>query len=246
MESRFFANFPVHLLGCLLNCLLCQLVWGQQTPDAELISALDLDAPNMGKVKAAVQAGDLKIIQQAYLDYRRTGCPSRWTLMPSDQPVAAVAKDDPLGDDVAAHTIHNFWYETPPKIARLGPQINWYAHLLPADDPGYLSRYWVSCVMARTHFWAQLANAYWKTRDEKYARAWVDQLYDFAARVPMDRNPDERVNLYWNPLSAAIRMHDTWPYAYVHFRDSPSFTPKAQWIYSQQVRSHALVLLDGL
>jgi hypothetical protein len=216
------------------------------TTDDYLLTAFDLNAPGMEKVKAAVQTHDLKAAQVAYLDYRRTASPAKWKLMPSDQPSSALAKDDPLGDDVAAHKIHNLWYDAmQPKIADMGADFDWFHNPLPPTDPNYTTN-WMGCVISRTQFWENLASAYWKTRDEKYARAWVEQLQSFATKVPLDYNLNEGQNFHWSPLSAANRMFESWPYAYYHFLNSPSFTPEANWLYTKQIRDHALNLMAGL
>jgi hypothetical protein len=159
------------------------------TTDDYLLTAFNLDAPGMEKVKAAVQARDLASAQAAYLDYRRTASPAKWKIMPSNQPAAAVERDDPLGDDVAAHKIHNLWYDAmQPKIADMGANFEWFHNPLPPTDPNYTTN-WMGCVISRTQFWENLADAYWKTRNEKYAQAWVWQLQRFATKVPLDYDP---------------------------------------------------------
>jgi len=55
---------------------------GPLTTDAEMIAELNLDAPGMDKVKAAVQSGKLPAIEAAYLDYRQHISTAKWTNMP--------------------------------------------------------------------------------------------------------------------------------------------------------------------
>jgi hypothetical protein len=216
------------------------------TTDDYLLTAFDLNASGMEKVKAAVDAHDLKGAQEAYLDYRRNASPAKWKIMPSNQPAAAVEKNEPIADDVAAHKIHNSWYDAmQPKIADMGADFDWFHNPLPPTDPNYTTN-WMGCVISRTQFWEQLADAYWKTQDEKYARAWIEQLESFAKKVPLDYNLNEGQNYHWSPLSAANRMFESWPFAYYHFLKSPSFTPAANWLYTKEIRDHALNLMGGL
>jgi len=240
----------------LLLVLVCGKAWAGKadpggpsaTTDDYLMTAFDLGAPGMEKVKAAVEAKDLAAAQKACLDYRRTASPAKWMIMPSNQPARAFSKSEPLADDVAAHKIHNLWYEAvQPKIAYVGPDFDWFHNPFPPADPRSAANWhgWLG-VIARTQFWEQLAYGYWMTQDEKYARAWVEQLESFASKVPLDFTNNDQRNFYWNPLAAANRMFESWPYAYYHFLDSPSFTPEANWIYTKEIRDHALILLAGL
>jgi len=217
------------------------------TTDAYLMNAFDLDAPGMEKVKAAVQAGDLAAVEKAYLDYRRTASPARWKIMPSAQPAKPIATDDPVADDTAAHRIHNFWYDMQPKVADMGVggDFQWFRNPLSPSDPNYTNN-WMSCVISRTQFWEVLGDAYWKTQNEKYAQAWVEQLESFARDVPLDYTKNDDQNYEWSPLDAANRMFESWPYAYYHFLNSPSFDPEANWIYTKEIRDHASLLMAGL
>lgn len=216
------------------------------TSDDEALASLDLDFPGMEAVKSAAGVHDLTAVKRAYLDFRRTASRAKWKIMPADQPATAVAAKDAIADDVVVHRIHNSWYDAMvPKVADMGADFDWFHNPLPPSDPNFTNN-WMGCVISRTQFWEQLGTAYWKTRDEKYARAWVEQLQSFAAKVPVDFNPNEGVNYHWSPLSAAVRMQDSWPFAYYHFRDSPSFTPAAQWAYLKEIRDHARILIQGL
>jgi hypothetical protein len=213
------------------------------TTDAEAIAALNLDAPGMDKVKTAVLGGDLAAIQRAYLDYRRTSNPAKWRIMPSDEP-AATAVDDPAGDKVCEHILSGFPDFTPAEFS-MGNNFNWTANPVWHGDPGFTDE-WTYRIVSRTPFWEKLADAYWRTHDEKYAAAWVDQLEDFAAKNPVNEDGRYgRVQL-WRTLDSAIRMHESWPYAYAHFLNSPSFTPEANWLYLKLILDHATYLVNQL
>lgn len=232
-------------------------VWPVMT-DAELLASLDLDTPGLEKVKAAAATGDMNAVKAAYLDYRRTACPVRWTLLtklygppqtapplilPAPAPRQAVATDDPAADKILAHQLPGGGYAGGHKLVDMGKDFNWTYNPLPRSDPAF-SDEWTYGV-ARMPFWETLSSAYWNTLDEKYAAGWVGQMEDFVAKnaVPVDTKTGTTV---WRTLEAGIRMAFTWPNAYFHFLNSPSFTPDAQWIYLRSVHDHAQKLQWGL
>src|SRR3984957_21232408 len=141
---------------------------GPVTSDQQAIASLDLSAPGMDKVAAAVQSGNLQAIQSAYLDYRRTATAAQWTVKPSDQPVRAVSGTDPIGEEISRHFIRNFFHDFKPAGADMGADFNWTYNPVPKGDPSYTDE-WTWSAISRTQFWNKLADAYWKTRNEKYA-----------------------------------------------------------------------------
>jgi len=217
--------------------------------DDELLAALNLDAPGMEKVKAAVQAGgktiDWNAVQSAYLDYRRTTCPVRWSFTPADKPAHPTEKDDPAGDQVLLHHIHNDYHFPMPEFVDMGKDFNWTFDPVPRNSPAY-SDEWTYGPVGRTEFWRLLASAYWMTGDEKYAKGWVDSLQDFAAKNPMHYDALPGIPTLWRPLDSAIRISISWPNAYYHFLQSPSFTPQANWLYLKLNYEHAQLLLHDL
>ena len=218
---------------------------GPVTTDTEIIAELNLETAGMGSVKAAIQTRNLGQIQQAYLDYRRHSSPARWKIMPSDQPAQAVAQSDDAGDQVAAHNVTRDVYHYGPPRTFMGSDFNWLYNPVAPTEPSFSNEF-TYCVVARTEFWQHLADAYWKTRNEKYAQAWVEQLLDFAAKNPMNTDSWQGKATLWRTLDAATRMDVSWPYCYFHFRDSASFTPQVQWVYLKLMRDHALRLVEGL
>ena len=222
---------------------------GPVTTDAEIIAALNLDMPGLEKVKTAVQAGDISAAKAAYLDYRRTASPAKWQIMPSEEPATPVETDDPAADAICEHLIPNNTQLKYPKATDMGRDFDWYYNPLPKTDPNY-SQSFTWQVIGRTEFWTQLANAYWSTHDEKYAAEWVNEMEDFVAKVPLPP-ASENTGLadppsIWRGLEVSVRMYESWPYAYFHFLNSPSFTPDAQWIYLKSVYEHGAFLAREL
>ncbi len=199
----------------------------------------------MEKVKAAAEAGDMPATQKAYLEYRRHVAGGKWRVMPADMPTHASASDDPIGDEILRHHIRNFFYGFSPREADMGKDFNWTFNPVNPKSEEF-SFEWTYCAISRTQFWEKLADAYWKTRNEKYAREWANEVEDFAVKNPRNHELEAGEVSMWRTLDASIRMSESWPYAYSHFVDSPSFSPAAQWTYLKLIRDHAILLEDGL
>ncbi len=218
--------------------------------DSDLLALLNLDLPGLEKVKAAATASgdggqiDWKALESAYLDYRRTASPARWNVMPQDKPAHPTKKDDPRGDEVLAHHIRN-GYGFQPAEADMGKDFDWTFNPVPRSNPAYTEE-WTNCAISRCEFWEALASAYWQTGDEKYAAGWVDQLQDFAAKNPLHFDTVKGVPNLWRSLDSAERISISWPDAYFHFLQSPSFTPEANWLYLRLNYEHAKLLMHVL
>jgi hypothetical protein len=142
------------------------------TSDTEIIGQLNFDTPGMEKVKAAVQSGNIRAAELAYLDYRRHISQAKWLVSPSDEPAQPVASDDAEADLVIAHKIRPTSNgDSLPKLVDMGKDFNWTYNPVSPKEPGYTDE-WTYCSVSRVPFWEILANAYWKTHDERYA-AWV-------------------------------------------------------------------------
>jgi len=215
------------------------------TSDAEMLQAFDMSAPGMDGVKTAAERDDLAGVETAYLQYRRELKSPRWYQMPSDMP-PATARDDAIGDEILGHLIRDYAYGNfGRRPVHMGADFDWTYNPVPPTDPSY-SDEWTWCAISRMQFWRKLADAYWKTHDEKYAQEWVKELFDFAAKEPLtDAGRGGQISL-WRTLDASIRANETWPYAYYHMIDSPAFTPDAQWTYVKLIRDHAMLLERAL
>jgi hypothetical protein len=218
---------------------------GPVATDEQALAELNLDAPGMQKVKAAAQGSDMTAIQAAYLDYRRTACPAKWKVMPSDEPATATEQTDVPGDEICAHYIRKFQYDFPFPGADMGKDFNWTYNPLPKTDPAYTVE-WTDCAISRTGFWEKLGEAYWKTHNEKYAIEWVAQLEDFVAKNPLNHDAVNGAPSMWRTLDAAGRVGGSWPNTYYHMLNSPSFDAKAQWIYLRSTLDHVTLLTNGL
>ena len=218
------------------------LTAGPLTTDEQAIAALDVDAKGLEKTKAALQSHDIDAAKQAYLEYRRTACPVRFTIAPQDKPKVAVESFDAVGNEIGHHFIRNS-YGFNPLSGDMGEPFDWKANPVPRSSPDFTFE-WTYCIISRTGFWKDLANAYWKTLDEKYARTWAEQFLDFVAKNPASDNPS--AGSMWRTLDSSERMYDSWPYCYAHFLNSPAFTPQVQWMYLRSILDHVNILKAGL
>jgi hypothetical protein len=213
--------------------------------DAEILRDLNLDFAGMEKVKVAALSMDMAAIQKAYLEYRRKFSTAKWTKMPDDMPAVATATNDQIGDEILQHHIRNSFYNFSPHQADMGRQFNWTYNPVDRHSQQF-SDEWTYCAISRTQFWEQLADAYWKTHNEKYAEEWVVELEDFAVKNPREGQSSNGAPSLWRTLDASIRMSESWPYTYYHMLNSPAFTPHAQWTYLMEMREHASLLEGGL
>ena len=76
----------------------------------------------------------------------------------------------------------------------------------------------------RMNFWMDLAAAYEETKDEKYAKAFNDQLYSWVATAGKHSDDWNAPGSVWRTIEAGLRMMYSWCLGFETFRTSPSFT----------------------
>lgn len=97
----------------------------------------------------------------------------------------------------------------------------------------------------RMMHWRDLAEAYRKTRDEKYARAFARQLSDWLAQtggVPPEKEYN-RVGSPWRTIEEGIRLFSSWCIAFEEFRASPSVSDELLLAFVRSARAQAKHLL---
>jgi heparan-sulfate lyase len=140
----------------------------QRLPPSEVLTKLDLDRPGLEAVKAAVAKGDQPRALAELLRYYRGMFPP-----PTTEVTNTPAKFE-VADDICRHVFQWASY----KPADYGTNIDWTIN--PADDIE-----WVA-VMYRFYWADDLTKAYEVTRDDKYARAFVELTTDWIAKHPLD------------------------------------------------------------
>ncbi|SFU64685.1 heparan-sulfate lyase [Porphyromonadaceae bacterium KHP3R9] len=111
-----------------------------------------------------------------------------------------------------------------------GDDIDWGARPVPDDE-------WV-WQLNRMYFWNAMDRAYWHTGDERYARAWGEQLIDWVRKNPYD----EEHSYAWRSIETGIRGN-SWCELYQRFIDSPSFTPEVLIHFLNSLHDHATLLM---
>ena len=111
-----------------------------------------------------------------------------------------------------------------------GKDINWHTNPYPDQE-------WV-WQLNRMYFWASMARAYWNTGDEKYARAWCDQLTDWIRKNPRDGHHQYA----WRSIEAGSRGA-SWIALFQRFVDASAFRPAILVAFLNSCYDHASFLM---
>ncbi len=151
-------------------------------------------------------------------------------------------------EDVLVHANlvleHKFWFNTENDLEQIDDPIS-YDEIIdweykPGDDQEYVWQF------NRHRCFITLGQAYQYTKDERYAKCYVELLTSFIKDNPFDcENPehDHRRNTTWRILEAGFRG-EYWTKAYAYFKDSPSFTEEVKALYEESLHAHAKYLIS--
>lgn len=202
--------------------------------DRMLFNALDLGREELRDVKAALDGSDTTRAKVALVAHFRARA----------KPVGPELSPDGSASGLrAANEICDHVFRlagcSPTRLERV---IQWN------EDPHHYDQW---AIALNRHFqWVTLGRAYAATKDEKYAREFVEQLNSWVQAMPV------RIGSYYlegpflergrTPLSldAGIRMAQTWWLAFCYFKDSPSFDVEAQFRMLRSFLDHAHYLMD--
>jgi heparan-sulfate lyase len=217
--------FPLALLLPLAAASAAQ----RKGPDVNaLLDRLDLDRPGLEAVKAA--AGNPDRAAAELLAYFRARTSVKHPVERSNKRKkrGRYAGQGALkvADDALKHIFISQRSYGPHFV---GKDIDWSTKPVPDNE-------WL-WQLHRMSFWHAMARAYWNTGDEKYAKAWCEQLVDWVQKNPNDGEHDYA----WRPIEAGIRGH-SWMSHYQHFLDSPHFTPDVLVTFLQSCHDHAAFL----
>ena len=112
------------------------------------------------------------------------------------------------------------------EIVHFSGEIEW--NKMPKNDPEWIFQ------LNRMRFWICLGQAYAITHDEKYARAFADQLLDWIKRVPHVSENEK----CWRTIEAGIRMCN-WLKAMCYFEGSAAITDDVMKCFIASVAEHA-------
>jgi len=193
------------------------------TPDKELdlFNALDLSLPALAPVRKAVTQGNIAAARHELAHYFRQRTNVPWKFDPHHPD-----KNTPFNKEAAADAVRGrvkpanlpVWANFP------DGRIDWLYNETfhqpgVAPNPGWQ---WQLC---RMDFWNDMAAAYRATGDEKYARAWVQQLRSFIIQCPPPvEKPAPSAPSAWQPIDTGVRNLAAWPDSYFSFVLSPSIS----------------------
>ncbi len=144
--------------------------WGVQLkglPPDQVFSKLDLNRPGLEPVKAAVDQGDQRQALGELLRYYRGKYPPQ-------APQGKSSQRFPQADRICRHVFQWGPYEA----VDYGAEVDWARD--PVNDIE-----WVAA-MYRFYWAGDLTRAYLATRDDKYARAFVELTTDWIAKHPLE------------------------------------------------------------
>lgn len=146
--------------------------------------------------------------------------------------VIVVLDSEPPGNVAAAEKVlqHKFDYtKGPGKKGTLdfGTKIDWAANPTEGEARTHL---WNESLNRHFHF-RKLAEAYWETGQDKYAKEVADGILDWTASNPVvmlsSGNRVPNGSMAWQTLTTGIRLADVWPNALYRCLGSPAFSDEA-------------------
>ena len=201
--------------------------FGQLMSDVELFANLNLDLPSMAEVKRAVSAGDYAAAKKALAANFRNRPSPVWSVdwrQPEFRTTKRKLTADPRVEKVMQHKFD--FTKGPGLVGTLdfGPKIDWTANPTTGEARTHL---WNESLNRHFHF-RLLAESYWRTGQDKYAREIADQIMDWIASNPpvqgVNGNGMKNGCEAWQTLTTSIRLSDVWPNAIYRCLGSPAFT----------------------
>lgn len=116
-----------------------------------------------------------------------------------------------------------------------GPDIDW-----EADPNNY--REWTYAVNRFFH-WRTLANAYWESGDERFAKELCDQWVDWVQKNPVPLFTSGNSSYTWRTIECGIRQSTTWPDCLYRVMGSELFTPEVAAVMTKSMVEHARHLM---
>ncbi|MFQ5808634.1 MAG: heparinase II/III family protein, partial [Armatimonadota bacterium] len=201
--------------------------------DEELFGMLRDDILELAAARQAAAAGDYARAKVEYLTYARSPERPVWRFDWRDWDKSR--RDDydtGSADRVLRHVFSWFGRE-----ADLGPDIEWTSNGFDPTEPAYTPEWTYN--LNRFGYWRTLAQAYWATGEEKYAREYFAQVLDWIADQPPPVLGHPNTGPCWRTIEQGIRMSGSWMDAYHHFLGSPLMTPEAHATIVKSFVEHA-------
>lgn len=209
---------------------------GPVTSDADLFEALNLDYKGMSAVKAAVAKKDYAKAKKEMVKYLKNRKKPLWFFDWREREKSSENVDGykvQYVNQIAANILPSAGMAYDFGDSEI---IDWSIN---PTEIKYVEWTWQ---LSRHGYWQDLGRAYWKTGDEKYAKAFVHQmtswvkfntLHDFADQVKYSR---------WRTIETGIRTLGAWPNAFFYFLSSPSFDDESVILMLKSFYEHAIHL----
>lgn len=194
----------------------------------EFFNQLQLDLPQLEKVKNAVAEKDIKTASSELLQYyRKRNTVRHPEVNRGDSP----SKHEPSEKEkmMAQNGLkHHFFVHKGYGYFDFGENINWQYWPIKDNE--------IRWQLNRMYWWIPMGKMYWQTNDEQYAQEWVFQLQDWIKDNPKGLSK-ENDRFAWRPLECSRRIQDQTT-LFNYFVDSPSFTPEFLVDFLVNYRSH--------
>lgn len=208
---------------------------GPRLSDSEFFSALNLDYPGLEEIKQAVSNNDLAKAKSEFVKHIRNRETPKWHFDWRNRPENpdSTGFDTSTVDRYARNELVSVgvWHD-------FGDDIDWSIN--PMENK-YREWTWQ---LSRHHFWRAMGRAYWKTGDEKYAKAFVFQMNSWVKQnlVPVDNSGNHRGSR-WRTIETGIRAGQTWFPSFYYFLSSPSFDDESVITMLKSFVEHARHLM---
>ncbi len=211
------------------------ILFAQGISDIQFFEAVDLNLSGLEDVKSSFLVKDYSRAKKEYIKYLKSRRSPTWFIDWNAN--SAVKKRTTVDIEEADRYVKNemlscgIWH-------KFNSSINWKYN--PTNN---LYNEW-TWQLNRHYAWITLGRAYWRTGNEKYAKAFVSQLNSWINQCKRPQDDGNYPGSPWRTLEAGIRMRYSWPYAFHYFLSSPSFDDESLFRMVKSIYEHALFFID--